>query len=96
MLRSGKCELFVAQPDPRQGETSLRAGSTVSAEERKKSLRNGDQFCVLSSQILWNRLGLAARFNYCSYSCSAYFVCNKHDTKFCFKQNTPNTSKNNS
>ena len=62
---------------------SLCADSTVIAEERKGeesslwSLRNGDQFCVLSSQILWDRLGLAARFNFCSYLCSACSACNK-------------------
>ena len=62
----------------RSFNSSLRADSTVSAEERKgeesslQSLRNGDQFCVLSSQIFWNRLGLVARFNFCSYLCSAF------------------------
>ena len=55
---------------------SLRADSTVSAEKRKgeecslQSLRNGDQFCVLSSQILWNRLALAGRFDFYFHLCS--------------------------
>ena len=47
---------------------SLCADSSVSAEEPKgeesslQSLHNSDQFCVVSSQILWNRLGFAAQF----------------------------------
>ena len=43
---------------------------------------------------MWNRLGWAARFNYFSFLSSAYFACNKHCSKNCYKQNTLNTSKN--
>ena len=49
----------------------LACVQTLSQCGAAKRRGKGPLLC-LKSQILWNCLGLAAQFNYCSYFCSAY------------------------
>ena len=92
-----------SQPAYRAGPVGVACVQTLQSVGRsEKEKRAPCRVCATATNSLfefsdlWNRLGLASQFSYCSYLCSAYFACNKHYSKIFCKQNELNTSKNKS